>query len=445
MNLSALDDCFEGVIPSILATASEEGVPNISYLSHVARVDDRHIALSNQFFGKTMANLRANPRAEVLVVDGAIGRQYRLDVVWLREDSEGPVFERISAALNASSAQIGMADVMRLTSVGLFRVDGIHPLPHPSGEEPPPPAPRDPILPRLAAAIAAIGSQTESAGVVEAALSQTCALLNCPAAVLFQHDPARGTLFTVASRGYPASGAGSELALGEGVAGAAAASGQVQRVSDASRVYRFAAAIRASTGAEDITPAIPLPGLEGAQSRIAAPLVVRGQLWGAIFAESEERFLFRSEDELALRVFADHAASTLLLAEALAAEGPAASPMTAARPAFQPGNGFRVVHYSFDDSVFIDDQYLIRGVAGRLLAYLLGRYETEGRTEFSNREIRLAPELRLPDYKDNLETRLLLLRQRLEEKSAPVRIERAGRGLLRLALSGSPRVEVIAT
>ena len=60
----------------------------------------------------------------------------------------------------------------------------------------------------------------------------------------------------------------------------------------------------------------------------------------------------------------------------------------------------------------------------------------EGRTEFSNREIRLSDELRLPEYKDNLETRLLLLRRRLEDKRAPIRIERVGRSRIRLGLSG---------
>ncbi|MER2509412.1 MAG: hypothetical protein ABTQ27_11725, partial [Amaricoccus sp.] len=102
---------------------------------------------------------------------------------------------------------------------------------------------------------------------------------------------------------------------------------------------------------------------------------------------------------------------------------------------------FRVVHHGFDDSVFIDNGYVIRGVAGRLLVYLLRRHLAEGRLEFSNREIRLAPELRLPDFKDNLETRLLLLRQRLEEKGCPVRLARAGRGLVRLHLAGAPEIE----
>ena len=58
IRLRDLHACFEGVIPSIIATASQDGVPNISYLSHVAFVDDEHVALSNQFFSKTAANIR---------------------------------------------------------------------------------------------------------------------------------------------------------------------------------------------------------------------------------------------------------------------------------------------------------------------------------------------------------------------------------------------------
>lgn len=438
LRLGDLRDCFEGVIPSIIATTSADGVPNVSYLSHVEEIDDHHIALSNQFFGKTARNLRDNPHACVILVDAASGRQVRLAVTWLRDEAEGPLFEAMTASLRASSAQVGMADVMRLASVAVFQVDDITVIPHPEGVEPEPTPPPRPSLALAAEAVTRIAAETETAGIVETALDGACKLLDAPAAILFQLDPGREMLVTLASRGYPRTGVGSEVAVGQGIAGAAAALGRPVRVSDMSRLRRFGSAIRDTSSTEEETRTIPLPGMPEAQSQLAVPMYVKGTLYGVLFAESPRRLAFRGDDAAALSLIGNHAAATLLIGEVMANEAVAAPLKAAAK---LPTASFRVVHHVFDDSVFIDNDYVIRGVAGRLLVYLLERYLIEGRVEFSNREIRLAPELRLPDFKDNLETRLLLLRQRLEEKGCPVRLVRVGRGLVRLQLSRRPEIE----
>ncbi len=436
LRLADLRDCFEGVIPSIIATSSAEGMPNVSYLSHVEQVDEHHIALSNQFFGKTAANLRDNPQASVIVVDGRTGRQVRLAATWLRNETEGPLFEAMAASLRASSAQVGMAEVMRLASVDVFRVDAITALPHPEGLDPPPAVQSRSELARAVAVVAAVAAETETARIVDALLEGVQAMLSAPAVILFQYDPARDVLVTLASRGYDRSGAGSEVAMGAGVAGAAAELARPVRVSDMSRVRRFGAAIRSSM-AEEETRVIPLPGLPHAQSQLAVPMVTNGALYGVVFAESGERLAFRSEDAAALSMVAHHGAAALVISELLAGEEASAP----AAPGAAPQGCFRVLCHGADDSVFIDNGYVIRGVAGRLLVYLLERHLAEGRVEFSNREIRMAPDLKLPDFKDNLETRLLLLRQRLEEKECPVRLIRAGRGLVRLQLARQPVIE----
>jgi adenylate cyclase len=93
-----------------------------------------------------------------------------------------------------------------------------------------------------------------------------------------------------------------------------------------------------------------------------------------------------------------------------------------------------VKHFAANDSVFLADVYLIKGVAGAILWKLLRDHQQFGRTEFSNRELRLDPALRLPDISDNLEARLLLLQRRLAEHAGPLRIEKTGRGRFRLVV-----------
>ena len=101
----------------------------------------------------------------------------------------------------------------------------------------------------------------------------------------------------------------------------------------------------------------------------------------------------------------------------------------------------RVRYFKETHSVFFDEVYIIKGVAGAILWRMLREYRTSGRTAFSNRELRLDPEIHLPDIVANLEARLILLRKRLEEQNMGVILAKSGRGRLVLAVDKQLQLE----
>jgi adenylate cyclase len=241
-------------------------------------------------------------------------------------------------------------------------------------------------------------------------------------------------LYTLASHGYAESGEGSEVWVGEGILGVAAERRVVVRTTSVAREMIFSRAVRSKLqrrGKENLLEKeIALPGLENVQSQLVAPLVARGRLLGVLCLQSAATGRFLAGDERLIQIAARHLAATMAMLARPGATAPKAAPprRTAARSPIRAV----VKHFGADDSIFLDDAYLIKGVAGRIFWKLVQSHARTGRVNFTNKEIRLDSDLKLPDIKDNLETRLILLRRRLESRCNFLRLIRLGRGQFHL-------------
>lgn len=446
LDLDAIRPCLEGAIPGVMATCAADGTPNVTYVSQVEYVDARHLALSFQFFNKTRQNLLANPRSTLLVLNPLNAVFYRLHLRYLRTEESGPVFESMKAQLAGIASHTGMADVFRLRGSDIHEVIEVERLPQePLPEALPPPPPKPNFLAVLRRGSARLSAACNLAEALDAALDTLAQDLDMRHAMVLILDSTTQRLYTVASRGYKTSGVGSEIALGDGVIGVAARECTPVRIMHMTSAYLYSRAMRNSLGdAQPHNTDIPYPGLPEPHSQLAVPLRSAGRVVGVLFVESplDMQFSFEEED-LLVALGGQLGAAIDLMHEA---ESPCTEedevPGAVGTPRVAAGPVLRVRHYRSNDSVFVNNAYLIKGVAGAILWKLL-RDGQQGRREFTNRELRLDSSLRLPDVSDNLEARLLLLQRRLAEQCPSLSIRKTGRGCFRFEADGPVELEDI--
>ncbi len=437
LTLDAIRDCMEGAVPATIATCTPDNVPNVAYLSQVEYVDPATLALSYQFFNTTRRNVLANPVARLIVTHPATGARYRLLIRYQRTETSGALFERMKSKLAGIASHTGMGGVFKLQGSDLYAVEEIERIP---GETLPPPPPRRNLLSAVRVSAQRIAAACEIDDLLDGVLECLRTQFDIHHALILMHDARHSRLYTVASIGYEDSGVGSEIPMGHGVVGIAARERTPIRIGHATAEYAYGRAIRESALAAGIAleTEIPLPGLAQSRSQLAVPIEAFGRLIGVLFADSREDRRFGYDDEDALVSLAGLMGTAIHVLQQAEAEGDGApeTPPAAARAApVQAAAPLLVRHFDENDSVFLGEEYLIKGVAGAIFRALVQDHLSTGRTLFTNRELRLDPRIRLPDLADNLEARLILLQKRLEERAAGVRLEKAGRGRFRLVVT----------
>lgn len=88
----------------------------------------------------------------------------------------------------------------------------------------------------------------------------------------------------------------------------------------------------------------------------------------------------------------------------------------------------RFIYHAGDETISCNGTHLLRGVPAKILQKILIAHTITGRTLYEHREFRRDPDLRLDPSNPNLESRLRILSQRLEERLPVVRLIKSGRG-----------------
>jgi uncharacterized protein len=105
----------------VLATADPDGVPNAVPVGAKEIIDDETILISDQYFNKTLANLKANPVAAVTVWEGHEGYQFKGRITI---ETEGERYERAAQWVAEKGKKAGRE--LRSKGIVLLHIEAIY-------------------------------------------------------------------------------------------------------------------------------------------------------------------------------------------------------------------------------------------------------------------------------------------------------------------------------
>lgn len=440
--LESIRLCLEGIIPSALATCDQHGMPNVTYVSQAMYVDPQHVALTFQFFNKTRENILANPIATLLAIDPVTAARYRLVIHYLRTETSGPLFEKMRAKLAGIASHEGVVGIFKLQGADIYRVLSVEHLP---GRELMAMSSDPALLPALRRTTDALSRYSSLENLVDTLLDSLDRYFDIRNSMLLMADLPAKKLYTLASRGYDRSGIGAEIPFGVGVIGVAAQERVPIRIMFAAAEYNYTRLLREQLErdgcTENLEAQIPMPGLPEPASQMAVPIMANGRLLAVLYVESDRTCRYHYDGEDALVAICAQVGEAMQNLQWQSHPNTEQEPPQNCCPALS-GPSIRVKYFPTDHSLFLDEEYLIKGVAGAILWRLLNQFQHDGRIEFTTRELRLDNAIPLPDVSDNLDARLLLLSRRLKERSDYLFIEKAGRGRIKLVMHRPVELQV---
>lgn len=162
---------------------------------------------------------------------------------------------------------------------------------------------------------AQLTSTLELKTILDVTLTAMDAVLGFRHGMIMLADDAGETLRVAASRGYGDAGTGAEVPFGQGVFGVVAKRRRIMRIGNIQSQRAYLASVRkqieAAGQGDGLVQEIELPGLDGVQSQIGIPLVIKDRLVGVFGVESAEASAFDELDELLLSIVANQIANAI--------------------------------------------------------------------------------------------------------------------------------------
>lgn len=211
----------------------------------------------------------------------------------------------------------------------------------------------------------------------------------------------------------------------------------------------------------EVRDSVSLPGLQNIQSVIAVPILHKDHVLGILAAGSDIKGAFGRRLEFALEILAVQLGPYLSEGNAIIdseswgdpSQGVAAGNDVPAITAGVDGSSqavatdadtkplvTKIKYHESDDSIFVNNVYVTKGLPGRILYWFIQKYQHNS-PEVSLRELRREVHLQSPNGKDNLDSRLIFLRKRLSEKNVSMQISSIGRGRFRLEAESPIEIE----
>jgi predicted pyridoxine 5'-phosphate oxidase superfamily flavin-nucleotide-binding protein len=116
-----MKEVFTKVPAVVLATATADGTPNAVPVGAKNIIDDETILMSDQFFNKSLANLKANPKVSVMFWEGHEGYQLKGTITI---ETSGPLYEQTAKMIEEMGNKTGFP--LKSKGIVLLKIDEIY-------------------------------------------------------------------------------------------------------------------------------------------------------------------------------------------------------------------------------------------------------------------------------------------------------------------------------